>query len=262
MTDVQIDLRHAKVASLPDDLDSEVSTSEWNEQHVVAPGSITTEMLDSGVMTDVGTVWWNGHGPPGLVVRPNAISNPRGVAGGDGWLHAGFEPLEPVTFIEGVTIPGGVALAPPASTSENWEYLYTGYPVRIALPGEPGDWIFLQFDLYLGGTVEEGQQFYVEVSSPTDTFLTDRQIGPVDGFGHFSYCWQITGASSDCSFRWSMFFGNQDGARLYLTNILVEAGVEGELPAPYSESGGTNVPGSKIGDYYLDLDTDLVYQLE
>ena len=68
MTDVSIDLRHAAIASLPDDPDSEVSSHEWNEQHVIAEGSITTEMLDSGVMTDVGTVWWNGHGAPTTVV--------------------------------------------------------------------------------------------------------------------------------------------------------------------------------------------------
>ena len=66
--DITIDLRHAHVASLPNDPDSEVSTSEWNEAHVIAPGTITTDMLDSGVMTDVGTVWFNGHGVPGTVL--------------------------------------------------------------------------------------------------------------------------------------------------------------------------------------------------
>lgn len=62
--DLSIDLRHAHEATLPDDPNSEISTSEWNEQHVIATGTITTEMLDAGVMTDVGTVWFNGHGVP------------------------------------------------------------------------------------------------------------------------------------------------------------------------------------------------------
>lgn len=67
MSDVSIDLRHAAVATLPDDPDSEVSSNEWNEQHVIATGSITTAMLNASVMTDVGTVWFNGHGVPTTV---------------------------------------------------------------------------------------------------------------------------------------------------------------------------------------------------
>ena len=47
--DLSIDLRHEHVASLPDDPDAELSTSEWNHQHVISPGAITVDMMAPGL---------------------------------------------------------------------------------------------------------------------------------------------------------------------------------------------------------------------
>lgn len=53
--DISLDIVHDFRATLPDDPESEISSTEWNAPHKIAPGSITRAMLEPSI-----GIFWKG----------------------------------------------------------------------------------------------------------------------------------------------------------------------------------------------------------
>ena len=200
-----------------------------------------------------------------LIGRTNAVPNPCAAVDVSTWVDESYpvETVDRVTSIPGVTLPAGAPACIHNGPTAGGSSLMMDF---APLPVAPGEWLWVQFQAFCSGGDPADYAFWanIEFNAADGTFvdwlaLCEDIEPPSTGFVRYGFAVQVPENAA----TYSLYFTNDnrsseepfqlaDLAEPFITQVLVEPGMEGVEPPPYVDA---TTPTLTV-DNYVDLRSD------
>lgn len=200
-----------------------------------------------------------------LIGRTNAVPNPCAAVDVSTWVDESYpvETVDRVTSIPGVTLPAGAPACIHNGPTAGGSSLMMDF---APLPVAPGEWLWVQFQAFCSGGDPADYAFWadIEFNDADGNYvgwlaLCEDIEPPSTGFVRYGFALQVPENAA----TYSLYFTNDnrsseepfqlaDLAEPFITQVLVEPGMEGVEPPPYVDA----TTATLTSDLYNDLGSD------